>query len=133
TDIFFGRLKWDLDLSDTLTLSSVSGYLNLDSVDFDSYSYGGVGLAFALTNAANPLGLPLSVIAPALDAVNFPGAALAAGQSDPRNQTEQFTQELRLTSNFDGMFNFMVGAFYESREIDLGTSQQAVNISIIAP
>lgn len=127
TDIFFGRLKWDLDLSDTLTLSSVSGYLNLDSVDFDSYSYGGVGLAF------NPDGLPLSAIAPALDAVNFPGAALSSGQSDPRNQTEQFTQELRLTSNFDGMFNFMVGAFYESREIDLGTSQQAVNISIIAP
>ena len=127
TDIFFGRLKWDLDLSDTMTLSSVSGYLNLDSVDFDSYSYGGVGQAF------NPSGLPISAIAPALAAVNFPGAALGAGQSDPRNRTEQFTQELRLASNYDGMFNFMIGAFYESREIDFDTSQNAVNISIIGP
>ncbi|MEH6790310.1 TonB-dependent receptor [Parasphingorhabdus sp.] len=126
TDIFFGRLKWDLDLSDSLTLSSVSGYLNLDAVDFDSYSSVGVGPAFS------PFG-PLSAVAPALAAVNFPGSAQGAGSSDPRNQTEQFTQELRLASDFDGMFNFMVGAFYETREIDFNTSQQGVNISLIAP
>ncbi|OAO05061.1 hypothetical protein A8B75_04430 [Sphingomonadales bacterium EhC05] len=101
TDIFFGRLKWDLDVSDTLTLSSVSGYLNLDAIDIDSYSY-----------------------------VGLPGGA---GGSDPRNRTEQFTQEIRLASDFDGMFNFMVGAFWESREIDFDTSQQAVNISLLAP
>lgn len=126
TDIFFGRLKWDLDLSDTLTLSSVSGYLNLDALDFDSYSSVGIGPAFS------PFG-PLSAIAPALAAVNFPGSPQGAGSSDPRNQTEQFTQELRLASDFDGMFNFMVGAFYEAREIDFNTSQQGVNISLIAP
>src|SRR5690606_4192349 len=110
-------------ISDTLGVRLAARY-----TDIDEYVKLEPG-----TPAFNPDGLPLSAIAPALDAVNFPGAALAAGQSDPRNQTEQFTQELRLTSNFDGMFNFMVGAFYESREIDLGTSQQAVNISIIAP
>ncbi|GAA0486474.1 hypothetical protein GCM10009096_31580 [Parasphingorhabdus litoris] len=103
TDIFFGRLSWDLDVSDSLTLSSVTGYLNLDAIDLDSYGYVGVG----------PGNTPFGV-----------------GGSDPRNRTEQFTQELRLASDYDGMFNFMIGAFYESREIDFDTSQQAVNISL---
>jgi len=106
TDIFFGRLKWDLGLSDTLTLSSVSGYLSLDAIDTDCYAYTGQ-LA--------------------------PGVPGNAGCSDPVNKTEQFTQELRVTSDFDGMFNFMVGAFYESRDIDFNTSQQGVNISFVAP
>ncbi len=127
TDIFFGRLKWDLDVSDSLTISSVSGYLSLDAVDFDCYGYVGVGPAF------NPGGAPVGAIAPALAAVNTPGSAQGFGCSDPQNKTEQFTQELRLSSDFDGIFNFMVGAFYESREIDFNTSQQAINISIIAP
>lgn len=106
TDIFFGRLKWDLDLSETLTLSSVSGYLSLDAVDTDCYAYTG----------------ELS-----------PGVAGNAGCSDPVNKTEQYTQELRITSDFDGMFNFMLGAFYETRDIDFNTSQQGVNISFVAP
>ena len=106
TDIFFGRLKWDLDVSDSLTVSSVTGYLNLDAVDFDCYGYVGV----------LPGGQPGGV-----------------GCSDPNNRTEQFTQELRLASDFDGMFNFMIGGFYESREIDFDTTQLAVNIGLVAP
>ncbi|MEP3226154.1 MAG: TonB-dependent receptor [Parasphingorhabdus sp.] len=105
TDIFFGRLKWDLDLSDYLTLSSVSGYLSMDAVDSDCFAYVG----------------------------QFGSTPFGAGCSDPRNRIEQFTQELRVSSDFDGMFNFMVGAFYESREIDFDTSQQGVNIGLVAP
>ena len=106
TDIFLARLRWDLDLSDSLTLSSVSGYMNLDAVDTDCYAYVG---QFSSTLPAN------------------------SGCSDPQNKTEQFSQELRVASDFDGMFNFMVGAFYESRDIDFNTSQQGVNISFVAP
>ncbi len=105
TDIFFGRLKWDLGVSDTLTISSVSGYLGMDAVDTDCYAYVGT---FG------------------------PGVPAGSGCSDPENKIEQFTQELRLASDYDGMFNFMIGAFYESREIDFNTSQQAVNISFAA-
>ena len=126
TNIFFGRLNWDLDLTDSLKLSSVSGLLNLDAIDFDSFSSVGVGAAF------NPNGVPVALIAPRLAAVNTPGSAQGFGSSDPRNKTDQYSQELRLASNFDGKFNFMLGAFYEYREIDFETSQQAVNISIIA-
>lgn len=126
TDIWMGRLRWDLDLTDHLKLTSVSGILNLDAVDFDSYSYVGVGAAF------NPNGVPVSAIAPRLAAVNTPGSPAGFGSSDPVNKTKQYSQELRLASDFEGPVNFMLGAFYENREIDFNTSQMAVNFSIIA-
>ncbi|MBL0115743.1 MAG: TonB-dependent receptor [Sphingomonadales bacterium] len=127
TNICFGRLKWDLDLTDTLTISSTTGLMKLDSIDFDSYSYAGTGPAF------NPNGVPVGAIAPALAAINGVGVPLGMGSSDPRNKTYQFSQEYRLASDFEGPFNFQLGAFYEYRKIDFNTSQQAVNISIIAP
>jgi len=106
TEIWFGRLQFDLDLSDTLTLTSVSGLLNMDAVDFDCYSYVGV----------------------------FPGGIPGgAGCSDPVNKLEQYTQELRLASDFDGAFNFMLGAFYEDRTFIFDTAQQGVNISFLGP
>ena len=104
TDIWFGRLLWELDLTDTLTLTSTSGFLDMEAVDFDCYSYVGV--------------LPGGV----------PGGS---GCSDPINALEQYTQELRLTSNFDGPINFMLGAFYEDRTIIFDTAQQGVNISFL--
>ncbi|AOL93226.1 TonB-dependent receptor [Porphyrobacter sp. LM 6] len=110
TEIWFGRLQFDLDLSDTLTLTSVTGLLNMDAIDYDPYSYGG--------------------FFPGPNGTRLPGGA---GSSDPINQLEQYSQELRLASDFDGAFNFMVGAFYEDRTFIFDTSQQAVNISFVAP
>ncbi|MHA7820471.1 MAG: TonB-dependent receptor [Erythrobacter sp.] len=108
TDILFGRLRFDLDLSDALTLTSVSGFLDMDSVDFDCYAYVGV----------LPDGMGGSL----------PGNS---GCSDPINALEQYTQEVRLTSDFDGAFNFMLGAFYEDRTIIFDTAQNGVNISFL--
>jgi iron complex outermembrane recepter protein len=129
TNIFFGRLNWEVELSDTLTFSSVSGLMKLNSIDFESYSYVGVGPAFI---PGAPAGTPIS-FAPALNAINTPGRALGMGSSDPQNKTDQFSQEFRLASDMDGPLNFQLGAFYENRVLDFNTSQQAVNISIIAP
>ena len=106
TEVWFGRLQFDLDLSDTLTLTSVTGILNMDAIDFDCYSYGG---RF-----------------PGPNGTFIPGGA---GCSDPINKLEQYTQELRLASDLDGAFNFMVGAFYEDRTFTFDTAQQGVNIS----
>jgi iron complex outermembrane receptor protein len=108
TEILFGRLQFDLDLSDTLSLTSVSGILNMDAIDYDGYSYGG--------------------FLPGPNGTRLPGAA---GSSDPINKLEQYTQELRLASDFDGSFNFMLGAFYEDRTFTFDTSQQGVNISFL--
>lgn len=104
TEIFFARLAMDLDLTDTLTLSTVSGYVHLDNEYNDNFSYTG-----------NIDGSPSGLMAPF------------------RNGLEQFTQEFRLTSDFDGMFNFMVGAFWEDRDIPLSTSQNGFNVSLFRP
>ncbi|MEL6877649.1 MAG: TonB-dependent receptor plug domain-containing protein, partial [Pseudomonadota bacterium] len=133
TDIFFGRLRMDLDISDNLTLTSVSGYLNLDSVDFDCYSYVGIGPAFSPIGDAIMDPTFLAANAPALAATNAAGSPQGVGCSDPENQLRQFSQEVRLTSDFDGPFNFTLGAFWEDRRFVFDTAQQAVNISIIAP
>ena len=127
TDLFFTRLLMNAKVADNLKVVSTTGFMSLKAVDFDSYSYLGVGPAF------NPSGVPVGLIAPALAAINGPGVALGMGSSDPENKTKQFTQELRMVSSFDGMFNFTLGAFYEKRTIDFNTSQMGVNISIIAP
>lgn len=133
TDILFGRLLMNLQLSDSLTLTSTTGLLDLDAVDFDCYSY--VGISPAFSPIGNALGDPtfLAANAPALAATNAPGTPQGTGCSDPVNQLEQYSQELRLTSDFDGPFNFMLGLFYEDREFVFDTAQQAVNISLIGP
>ena len=51
----------------------------------------------------------------------------------PINSAEQYSQELRLASDFDGAINFMLGAFYEDRTFVFDTSQQGVNISFLGP
>ncbi len=133
TDIFFSRLLMNLEIAETLTLTSTTGYLNLDAVDTDCFAYGGLGPAFSPIGDA--LGDPtfLAANAPALAASNGAGTPQVVGCSDPVNQLEQFTQEFRLTSDFDGPFNFMLGLFYEDRQFVFDTAQAAVNIGLIGP
>lgn len=106
SDAWFGRLQMDADLTDQLKLTSVTGLLSSDAIDFDSYSYGG--------------------FFPGPNGTRLPGGA---GSSDPVNKLNQFSQELRLNSDFEGMVNFSLGAFYEDRKFTFDTSQQGVNIS----
>lgn len=130
SNLYFGRLRFDLDVTDALKITAVSGYVNLDATDVDSYAYGGVGPAFS--PIGNALGGGLSRT-PALAATNGPGVPLGTGSSDPRNALTQYSQEIRLASNFDGPLNFLIGGFVENRKILFETSQQAANISLIAP
>lgn len=105
TNTFFGRLAMDLELNDSLTLSSVTGIVDLSNEHADHFSYVGI-----LPNG-DPGGLP----APFSDAL------------------KQYSQELRVTSDFDGRFNFMVGGFWESRSQPLQTSQNAFIGSFLFP
>ncbi|WP_195908637.1 TonB-dependent receptor [Novosphingobium sp. Gsoil 351] len=131
TDLYFSRLRMDYDVTDALKVTSVSGYVDLNAQDVDNYSYSGIGPAFS--PLGNALGLPLAALAPALGAINGPGVPLGVGTSDPVNKLRQFSQELRIQSDFDGPLNFMVGGFYEDRKFTFDTAQQAVNISLIGP
>ncbi|MBW8814308.1 MAG: TonB-dependent receptor [Caulobacterales bacterium] len=115
SDIYFGRLKFDWQITDKLSLSSVTGLLDQKATDFDAFSYAGVGG-------------PTTVIG----GVNYNGKSLGVGAAIADNNLRQFGQEVRLTTSFDGPLNFMVGAFYERRHIEFDTSQNAVNIALLA-
>ena len=122
TNLYFGRLRIDGDISDSLTLTSTTGYVDLNAIEADNFGYGGIGPAFT------PIpGATLAAVAPALAAANGPGVPMGVGTSDPMNGLKQMSQELRLASNFDGPINFMLGAFYEHRQFIFDTAQQGVN------
>lgn len=106
TELWFARLRLAMGITDDMTIVSTTGFVDLDATDYDCYAY--VGLL-------------------------APGVPGGAGCSDPRNTLEQYTQEVRLQSDLDGPFNFMVGGFFEWREQVFDTAQQAVNISFLGP
>ena len=83
----YGTLELNYDLNDSLRLSSVTGYYDIDQ----SVMINGTG-----TTYAGPL-----------------------FSSQNTFQREDFTQELRLTSNFpSSAVNFMVGAFYQDASME---------------
>ena len=89
-----GSLEMNYDLSDTLTLSSITGYYDAENSYIGSFT-------------ANFLeaGIPVTFLP-------------AYAKLDIR----EITQELRLTSDFDGPVNFMLGGLYQ----DSDASSQAV-------
>jgi iron complex outermembrane recepter protein len=103
TDIFFGRLTLNAELSENFKLTSITGYVDMDNEYNDSFNSTG----------------------------QLPNGAAAGLVAPFRNTLKQFTQELRLISDFDGPFNFMLGAFYEDRTSGLSTSQNAFNPSLV--
>lgn len=60
------------------------------------------------------------------------GGTSGIGTDLNRNVTKQFTQEIRLASDNSGPFNWLVGGFYENRDILFEAAQNAVNISFLA-
>jgi iron complex outermembrane recepter protein len=107
TKTFFARLDMNLKLTDTLSLRSISGYVDLKNEHLDNFDYVGKRI---VNGATLPAGLP----APFKDSL------------------EQFTQEVRLASDFTGPFNFQLGVFWENRNIPLSTSQNALAIALAA-
>ncbi|MEP2989162.1 MAG: TonB-dependent receptor [Parasphingorhabdus sp.] len=128
TDIWFGRLKFNVDISDSLTLSSTTGYLDFKSLDRDVFSFVGVGPAQFASPAATPF--LQNFLATNPNFANDATTPLGVGGNLADNQTRQLTQELRLASDFDGPINFQIGAFYETREIEFNSSEQALNITL---
>ena len=103
TDIFFARLQVDYELSNSLGLTLLAGYVDLDNEYNDIFNNTGQT-----------------------------SDGRAAGLSAPfRNTLEQFTAEVRLASNFEGPFNFQVGAFLENRDIGHDATQNAINPSLL--
>ncbi len=103
TDLIFARLNLEWKLNDKLTLVSRTGYIDLFNEYNGNFTYTGT------------LGRPVGLVAPF------------------RNELTQFTQEVRLLTKFDGKVNFMLGGFYENRDIPYGTSQNAFAAGLARP
>jgi iron complex outermembrane receptor protein len=102
TDTFFARLSVDYELSDTLNLVVLLGYLDMENEYNDTFN----------STGQLPDGTPAGLSAPF------------------ENTLEQTTAEVRLGSNFDGPFNFQLGAFWETREMGHLAVQNAFNPSL---
>ncbi|MET0545424.1 MAG: TonB-dependent receptor [Caulobacterales bacterium] len=85
-----GSLEMEYNLTDHLTLSSITGYYDV-----------------SLRNLAN------------FTASYIPASVLS---SLNRMNIEEISQEVRLTSSFDSMLNFMIGGFYQETTAKAGST-----------
>src|SRR3546814_4980911 len=60
------------------------------------------------------------------------GGTSGIGTDLNRNRNKQFSQEIRFASDNEGPVNWLVGGFYERRDILFEAAQNAVNISFLA-
>ncbi len=103
TETFFARLEISLALSETMNLVFLTGYIDLENEYNDTFNSSG----------------------------QLPDGT-AAGLSAPfENTLEQTTVEARLSSDYDGPFNFQVGAFWEDREMGHLAVQNAFNPTLL--
>lgn len=104
TDTLFARLQVDYELTETLGLTFLGGYVDLENEYNDTFN----------STGQLPDGTPAGLSAPF------------------ENTLEQYTAEVRLVSNYDGPFNFQVGGFWETRDIGHLAVQNAFNPTLFA-
>jgi outer membrane receptor protein involved in Fe transport len=121
-------LELEIDLSDDLTLTSLTSYSEDDFLN-QSTTTGGIPTIGFLDTPLSPGGV-----------FNDPQLGQKdrnSGQGYYNKTSEQFTQEFRLQSNFEGELNFSVGAIYMDFESDvnniiLGTSVNQLALALNA-
>jgi outer membrane receptor protein involved in Fe transport len=114
-------LKLELDIGDSLKLTSLTSRNETDQVSVDDYNK--IAPTVAFNAAGNPLGNPALA---GLYQVLFPGGVVSDPQLGVSNlfrtfdisggATETTTQEFRLQSSYDGPFNFNLGMIYVDGE-----------------
>ena len=102
---YLAGLEATYDLGSSLSLASNSGYYNAKAVSLDNLN--GADALFAFNPVAGPA-------AP---------SGLFANLADLR--IREISQELRLTSNFQGIFNFMVGGYYQNQHLGFYSAADA--------
>ena len=114
-------LKLELDIGDSLKLTSLTSRNETEQVSVDDYNK--IAPTVAFNAAGNPLGNPALA---GLYQVLFPGGVVSDPQLGVSNlfrtfdisggATETTTQEFRLQSDYDGPFNFNLGMIYVDGE-----------------
>ncbi|MEO0982131.1 MAG: TonB-dependent receptor [Pseudomonadota bacterium] len=111
-----GNIQWDI--TDSLTITSLTSYNESSIVSIEDYNKIAADIPF------NDLSFIPPGVDPGADLYNalFPGGVVADPQLGTSNlfrtfdlsggNSEQFSQELRIQSNFDGPINFNLGGIY---------------------
>lgn len=102
-------LQVELDLNDRLTLTSLSAY-SKDRFNALTPTFGGIASVGFFDTPLTPGGM---FVDPQLGASDRLEA-----RTFVRQKAKQFSQELRLQSDFDGMFNFNFGGIYLDYKAD---------------
>lgn len=102
-DTWLTSLEVNWNLTEALTLTSVTGYVNLDHWELDVYCY----------------------CSPTTGSV---GAAYFNGLHN--NVYKSISQELRVSSDFDFPLNFQAGFFFQDIEQEFRAYQYAVNVAL---
>lgn len=105
-DELFISLELTYDFGD-LSLTSVTGYQDLETYGFQDFDR-------FVSNQR--LSSPITYRANFVDDITTD--EIKSGRQDIRT-SKQFSQELRLASNYEGQFNFLVGAFYFEYDADV--------------
>lgn len=119
TDIFQFNIEWDL--SDSLTLTALTSYA--ENFLFTRQDYNRIVPNLTFNVVPNPVNAFAAVPGyAAIYASLFPGGVVSDPQVGNQNrfttfdisggESQNFTQELRLSSNFDGPINFNIGGIY---------------------
>ena len=118
---FLGGLEMNLDVTDSLTLTSQSGYYkqNLNNIGNFTQAYYNDGTLYSLTSQG-------SVI---------PGGAVRRWDLISYNDLalEELSQELRLTSSLEGPVNFMIGGLITDTTGDNGSATAAGTFRTAGP
>jgi outer membrane receptor protein involved in Fe transport len=121
TDIYMVNI--DLDVTDSLRFTSLTSWTDFETYTRQDYNRYTPSVPFNATpNPVNALAAVGPAYAAAIYPALFPGGVVNDPQNGPTNRftttdissatAEQFSQEFRLQSSFDGPLNFNVGAIF---------------------
>lgn len=110
-DIFLSSLRLSIDLSDSVTLTSITSYSDLNRSGRGDIDGGAIDFAGTFGGVAPP---PFSGGTSAFTGgtFSFPGNIPFPSDTGGRSDSQQFTQEFRIASDTSSRFNWQVGAFY---------------------
>ncbi len=135
TEQTFFMARGEYDVTDALTLTYIGSYNERENKSQEDYNE--VAPVFEFNTTPGPFTALNGASAPLINAAYptlFPGGVVSDPQLGPANflrqsdisgsESEQTTHELRLQSDFEGPFNFNIGAIKLDYEVNQGPALQ---------
>ena len=134
-DVFIGSIKMEADLTDSITVTSITAYSDLSrfsrgDIDGGTLLIGqpGVTPPAPFTSAPVDFFFPPDGIP---DSTAFPGFIPFPSDTGGTSDSDQFTQELRFASSGAGPFQWQLGGFYFQNSLTDTTDAQLGFLGIV--